>query len=91
MFKCFSYLLFVDDTLIFSEPNINHLRSLRVLLLCFETILELRINLSKPEIVPIGSIPNIYDLSNILGCRVTLLPLRYLNLPFGAPYKSVTI
>ena len=32
------HLLFVDDTMIFSEANPDHLRKLRSLFLCFEVV-----------------------------------------------------
>lgn len=30
-------------------------------------------------------------LAGIFGCRVVVLPIKYLGLPFGAPYNSATI
>jgi hypothetical protein len=33
-----SHLLFADDTLIFCDPNVEHFRDLRCLLLCFEVV-----------------------------------------------------
>lgn len=46
----------LSDTLIFSKPNQDHLCNLRAILLCFEAISKLKINLSKSEIVPVGAI-----------------------------------
>lgn len=63
-----SHLLFMDDTLIFSDANKDHLRALRALLLCFEAVFGLRINLNKFEIVPVS---NIYNFANILDCKVS--------------------
>lgn len=42
-----SNLLFVNDTVIFSEPNLDNLCHLRAALFYFEAILDLKINLSK--------------------------------------------
>ena len=42
-------------------------------------------------IVPIGEVGNMEGLSSILGCGVELLPLTYLGLPLGAPYRNLSI
>lgn len=86
-----SHLLFTDDTLILSDSSQDHLCALRALLPCLEAVSGLRINLSKSEIVPVGTVRNIFDLANILGCKVASLPLKYLGLPLGAPHKSLSI
>jgi hypothetical protein len=64
------HLLFADDTLIFCEPKVEHIQNLRCLLLCFEVVLRLKINLSKSVIVPIDAVGNLEGLSIILGCGV---------------------
>ena len=51
---CISYLLFVDDTLIFSYANLDHILHLWLLFTWFEAISGLKINLSKSEMVPVG-------------------------------------
>jgi hypothetical protein len=48
--------------------------------LCFEAISGLKINLAKSEIVPIGEVRDVEELANILGCRVSSLPMKYLGL-----------
>jgi hypothetical protein len=83
-----SHLLFVDDTFIFCEPKVEQLRDLRCLLLCFEAVSELKINLLKSVIVPICEVEDVEGLSRILGCGVETLPLTYLGLPLGARYKD---
>ncbi|XP_042974722.1 uncharacterized protein LOC122306360 [Carya illinoinensis] len=61
------------------------------LIVMFEPVSGLSINLSKFEIVPVGTVRNILDLANILGCKVASLSMRYLGLPLGGPHKSVSV
>jgi hypothetical protein len=82
------HLLVADDTLIFCEPNVEQFQDLRYLLLCFDVVLGLKINLSKSEIVPVGDVEN---WASILGCGVASLPMKYLGLPLGAKYKDSNI
>lgn len=81
------HLLFAGDTLILCGANLNHLCNLRCLL-CFEAVSGLRINLAKLELLPIGNVNNVEGLANIIGCRVSYLPMKYLGLPLGALVKS---
>ncbi|KAG6703329.1 hypothetical protein I3842_07G078600 [Carya illinoinensis] len=74
--------------LIFCEPDLDHIRSLRALLLCFEAVFGLKVNLSKSEIVQVGAVDNLSDLADFLGCKVSSLPMKYLDLPLGLLHKS---
>lgn len=49
-----SHLLFADDTLIFCKPDRNQIQVLKALLLCFEAVSGLKVNLNKSEMVSIG-------------------------------------
>ena len=51
----------------------------------------LKVNALKSEMVPIGEVPNIHVLAEILGCRIGSLPMTYLGMPLGASHKSPTI
>ena len=86
-----SHLLFVDDTLVFCQASQDHLTYLSWLLMWFEVMSRLRINLEKSELIPIGRVENIDDLALDFGCRVGSLPSTYLGLPLSAPLKSVTV
>ena len=57
----------------------------------FEAMLGLRINLSKSEIIPVGSVVNEEELAVELGCGVGSIPTLYLGLPLRAPHKVVGI
>nr|CAN72177.1 hypothetical protein VITISV_012537 [Vitis vinifera] len=61
------------------------------LLLWFEAISGLRINLNKSEILPVGRVENAELLAAELGCKVGSLPSTYLGLPLGASHKSVMV
>ena len=69
----------------------EQLRILRCLLLSFEAVLGLKINLLKSVIVPIGEVEDVEGLSRMLGCGVESLPLTSLGLPLGDPYKNSSI
>ena len=86
-----SHLLFTDDTLVFCQASQDHLTYLSWLLIWFEAVSGLRINLEKNELIPVGRVENIDDLALNFGCRVGSLSFTYLGLPLGAPFKSVTV
>jgi hypothetical protein len=86
-----SHLLFADNTLVFCGANLDQLRFLRVLFLCFEAVSGLKINLAKSILVLVGCVDNVDGLASILGCGVSLLPLKYLGLPLGASFKAKSI
>jgi hypothetical protein len=83
-----SHLLFAGDTLVFCGANPDHLHYLRLLFLSFEAFSGLKINLAKLVLVLVGYVNNMDELASILGCRVSSLPLKYLGLPLGAPFKA---
>jgi hypothetical protein len=86
-----SHLLFADDTLIFCEADPDQLFHLRSVLFWFEVTSGLRINLGKSELVPVGAVPCIEELADILGCKTSQLPMKYLGLPLGAKFKAKDI
>jgi hypothetical protein len=76
-----SHSLFADDTLIFCEASSEQILYVRLILLCFEAVSGLRVNLGKSVIVAIGEVENMGALANILGCSVAGLPMKYLGMP----------
>jgi len=55
-----SHPLFGDDTLVFCKPSESDLGFLRCILLLFEAMPGVRVNLSKSSLIPIGEILNIH-------------------------------
>ncbi|RVW59604.1 Transposon TX1 uncharacterized 149 kDa protein [Vitis vinifera] len=86
-----SHLLFADDTPVFCKDSQDQMAVLSWLLMWFEAISGLNINLEKSEILPVGSVENVEVLASELGCKVGSLPSTYLGLPLGAPHKSVVV
>ncbi|KAJ9681633.1 hypothetical protein PVL29_017839 [Vitis rotundifolia] len=86
-----SHLLFADDTLVFCEESQDQMTYLSWLLMWFEAVSGLKINLEKSELIPVGRVHNIEDLALELGCRVGGLPSCYLGLPLGASFKSEAV
>jgi len=85
-----NHLLFANDTLIFCGAQAEHVQNLRCIFLCFEATSELRINLGKSELVPIGEVENVDNLAQILGCRVAFLLMAYFGLPLAASFKATS-
>ena len=50
----------------------------------FEAMSGLKINLEKSEMIPIGEMDNVEDLTCKIGCKVGKLSSSYLGLPLGA-------
>ena len=85
-----SHLLYADDTLLFCEANKDQLKFLSWILMWFEALSGLRINLNKSEILRTGSVDN-EELAAELGCGIGSLPTSYLGLPLGAKHKALGV
>ena len=86
-----SHLLYADDTLIFCQANMEQLKYLSWILMWFEALSGLKINLNKSEIIPIGTVDNVEVLASELACKVRSLPTSYLGLPLGAKHKALGV
>ena len=62
-----THLLFVDDTLVFCKDSREQLVYLSWILMWFEALSELKINLSKSALLPVGSVENPEGLALELG------------------------
>ena len=86
-----THFLYADDTLIFYGENQIQLVYLRWLLMWYEALSGLRINLSKNEIILVRRVDDVEALAAELGCKVGSLSASYLGLPLGAPHNSIAI
>ena len=62
-----------------------------MVLIWFEAVSGLKINLGKSELVPVRGVQNIELLLNVLSCKQDTLLKKYLGLPLGAKFKDKTI
>ena len=83
-----SHLLFANDTLIFCEVKEEQLTYLCLLLMWFEPISGLRMNLEKSELIPIGRVENVEELAEEFSYKMGRLPSTYLGMSLGAPFES---
>ena len=83
-----TYLLFVDDTLVMCDADIDPMLFLHLILSWFEIISGLKINLDKSDLFPMGVVPNFEMLVDMLGCKQGSLPMKYLDLPLSAKWKD---
>ena len=76
---------YIDFLLGIFEPNDTP----SWLLMGFEAISSLKINLNKSELYLVGVGEDPEDLATEIGIRLVAFPSTYLGLPLGAPFKSV--
>ena len=86
-----SHFLFADDTLVFCQASQDQPTYLSWLLMWFEVVSGLRINLEKSELILVGRVENIEDFALDFGYRVGSLLSTYLGLPLGALFKSISV
>ena len=61
------------------------------IVLCFEALFGLIVNLEKSFILPMGDVECLDQLTCELGCRVETLPSTYLGLPLGSKQNLVRV
>lgn len=57
----------------------------------FESVLGVKINQSKPELVPVREVSNLEELVAVLGCKQSNFPIKYLGHLSGAKFKEKMI
>jgi hypothetical protein len=61
---------------LFSSCGVRELRNLKIILMLYEKVSEMRINLSKSEFIPMN-----LDVDHVLNCPLGSLPFQYLGVP----------
>jgi hypothetical protein len=82
------HLLFADDMLVFSGASLDQVQAIDYLLICFELVSGLKVNLAKSILVLVGEVSNVGALTEVLGCEVGTLPIPYFGHPLGSRFKD---
>lgn len=75
-----SHLQFADDHYVFLGSNKGNTEALKNLLIWFELVSRLRINLHKYELYKVGEVAGYEELASILGCEIDTFSTMYLGL-----------
>lgn len=79
---CISQLQFADDAIVFLKLGLENFQNLKRLLQCFQLIAGLKINFGKSSLYAWNE-PDVQFWANILGCKVSSLPIHYLDAYIG--------
>lgn len=86
-----SHLQFADDTIIFLDASAIEVRRLFIILMLFEVLTGLKLNLEKSSMISVGADDLVVELSSEFGCKVEFLPVSYLGMPIGAGRRCTLI
>lgn len=85
------FIQYTDDSLFFIKVDVEGLRNLRCILLIVDAATGMKVNWSKSTISPVGVVPEIEEMADVLRCEVIPLPTSYLGLPLGVKAPSNVI
>ena len=68
--------------------SLDQVQAIGNLLICFELVSGLKVNLAKSVLVPVGGASNVGVLAKVLGCEVGSLTIPYLGMPLGYRFKD---
>ncbi|RVW45235.1 LINE-1 retrotransposable element ORF2 protein [Vitis vinifera] len=88
-FSCLMKIAIVGDFLTPSKED--QLTHLCWLLMWFEALSGLKVNMEKSELIPIDRVENVGELADEYGYKVGNLSSTYLGMPLGAPFKSIGV
>ena len=77
--------------LYFCDNDCEQIVNLRFILIWFQAVSGLRVNLAKSSILPVGHLNNIHPLARVLSCNIDTLLTTYLALPLSAKFKEKVI
>ncbi|XP_059627228.1 uncharacterized protein LOC132270023 [Cornus florida] len=82
-----SHLMFADDTLVLCDVDASQTRYLRCVLIWFQVVSGLKVNIGKSVLVLVGDVPEIKMFAQILGCCTGFFSHFLLRVAFGSPFE----
>jgi hypothetical protein len=80
-----SHLQYADDTVILLQYSTEMLRSVKLILSCYEAMSGMKINYEKSEIFTIGRTDEEQRVAaNCLGYKIGVFPMKYLGMPVSS-------
>jgi hypothetical protein len=77
-----THLQYADNTVLLLQFDFENLRNVRLILSCYEAMSGMKINYEKSEIFSIGlSLDEQMVAAESLGCKIGVLPMKYLGMP----------
>ena len=89
--ECVSHLLFANDTILFYYVDVKQILHIQLLLLYFQTVTGLKVNVQKSEVVPIREVDDVHALAKIWAVELELCLCLILACCWGASHKSPSI
>nr|KYP35680.1 Putative ribonuclease H protein At1g65750 family [Cajanus cajan] len=84
-------LQYVDDTIFIAEDNLENVKTLKVILRCFELSSGLKVNFAKSSLGGIGvDRETLISYAEQLHCKLSNIPFQYLGIPIGANPRRCT-
>lgn len=85
-----THLQFADDTIIISKPTTRNVWAIKSILRLFELASGLKINFSKSRVMAVnGREGFVQSAALFLGCKIGVIPFKYLGVPVGANPRRV--
>ena len=81
--QCVLHLLFVDDMILFCNVDVEQILHVRMLLLCFQAVTGLKVNVLKSEMILVGEVHNVHALACLCPILVCHWGLPTSPLLFG--------
>lgn len=85
-----THLQFADDSIFITKPTASNVWAIKSILRLFEVAFGLKINFSKSKIMAVSSREGfLQSTTHFLGCKVGVIPFKYLGIPVGANLRRV--